>query len=197
MMNYKVCTKCGNKFPATVEFFHKMKSGKLGLRATCKVCRQEYYQNNRERHTATMKKYYRNNKEKIMINKVEYRKNNKKKIAVAQKKNQENNKEKYSVTAKRWRKNNPEKIIARNAKRQAKKLNQTPNLTQDEKYQIELMYKKSHELGPDYQVDHIQSLSRGGLHHPNNLQIVTKSYNLQKRDKVDFRPPTTEELYIY
>ena len=34
----QVCTKCGKKFPATVEYFHKNKSGKYGLKSECKEC---------------------------------------------------------------------------------------------------------------------------------------------------------------
>lgn len=34
----KICTKCGQEFPATTEYFHKSKRGKYGLRADCKQC---------------------------------------------------------------------------------------------------------------------------------------------------------------
>ena len=37
-MNYKTCTKCGEEIAATLEFFHKQKRGKYGLRAKCKPC---------------------------------------------------------------------------------------------------------------------------------------------------------------
>lgn len=35
----KRCTKCGEEFPATTEYFHKEKLGKYGLRADCKWCK--------------------------------------------------------------------------------------------------------------------------------------------------------------
>jgi hypothetical protein len=38
-MNTKTCTVCGETKEATTEFFYKMKTGKYGLRANCKVCR--------------------------------------------------------------------------------------------------------------------------------------------------------------
>ena len=37
----KVCTKCGRELPATREFFYRDKSGKNGLRGSCKECDQE------------------------------------------------------------------------------------------------------------------------------------------------------------
>lgn len=81
------------------------------------------------------------------------------------------------------------------AKRRALKINQTPALTQQELNRIQSLYQISDYLGPDWEVDHIQPISKGGLHHPNNLQIVTKEYNLQKSDKINFRNPTTMEVF--
>jgi hypothetical protein len=39
-MNTKVCTnpKCGKELPATLEYFHRLKSGKFGVRPECKEC---------------------------------------------------------------------------------------------------------------------------------------------------------------
>lgn len=34
----KVCSVCGREFPATLEYFHRMKAGKYGLKAECKFC---------------------------------------------------------------------------------------------------------------------------------------------------------------
>jgi 5-methylcytosine-specific restriction endonuclease McrA len=35
----KRCTKCGNEYLATTEYFHRSKLGKYGLRSTCRQCR--------------------------------------------------------------------------------------------------------------------------------------------------------------
>lgn len=43
----KVCTKCGNEYPATVEYFYGHKRGKDGLRERCKRC---YVAGNAERN---------------------------------------------------------------------------------------------------------------------------------------------------
>ena len=176
-MEYKTCTKCGESFPATSEFFHRQKTHKDWLQSHCKTCRSE---NARER---------RKNPEvlkKQKQQKCEWRKNN---LEKDRKRNREYSRE--------WRKDNLEKYAANSARRRTIKLNQTPEFTESEDKQIKLIYKKSHELGSGWQVDHIYPLIKGGLHHPNNLQIVTKSYNLQKGSKLNFRNPFEWEIYNY
>ena len=130
-MDYKICIGCGNELPATTEFFHKLKRG--GLRARCKVCRnkreQEYYRNNKEKYIAAARKWQKNNKERHASSTKKWCKENPEKVAVHDAK---------------WRKANPEKIAALNVKRRTRKLNQTPNLTQDEKRQIELIYTSTY-----------------------------------------------------
>ena len=41
-METKICTKCGNEYPATLSFFRKQKRGKYGLNCTCKMCLKVY-----------------------------------------------------------------------------------------------------------------------------------------------------------
>lgn len=58
----KQCTKCGEKYPATVEYFHKSKGGKYGLYSCCKICKAEAarrrYIKNPEEHRAARRRYY-------------------------------------------------------------------------------------------------------------------------------------------
>jgi len=37
-MNTRTCTKCGEAFPPTPEYFFRAKSGKFGLQSRCKKC---------------------------------------------------------------------------------------------------------------------------------------------------------------
>jgi hypothetical protein len=37
-METKICTKCNNEYDATLQFWHKQKNGKYGLRSVCKIC---------------------------------------------------------------------------------------------------------------------------------------------------------------
>jgi len=37
-------------------------------------------------------------------------------------------------------------------------------------------------------VDHVIPVAKGGLHHPDNLQIITAEDNLKKSDLLDYIP---------
>ena len=47
----RICTTCKKEYPATLEYFHKMKNGKHGLKNACKTCSNEatlnYYHENK------------------------------------------------------------------------------------------------------------------------------------------------------
>jgi len=73
-------------------------------------------------------------------------------------------------------------VNAKAAKRRAMKLNQSPQLTEEEKHRMEVLYGWAQEL-PGVHVDHIEPLSGGGLHHPDNLQIIPTKQNLEKGAK--------------
>lgn len=86
-----------------------------------------------------------------------------------------------------YNRNRPNKLAYAN-KRRAMKLNQTPDLTAEEQRQIEQLYWLAKDLkavsGEDYHVDHIIPLARGGLHHPDNLQVLPADLNLKKGAKI-------------
>ena len=70
----RVCTKCKKKLPATLEFFHKEKLGKNGLRSKCKNCWAllclEWQNNNKDK----VRENGKLNKRKLLKNS-KYRKN--------------------------------------------------------------------------------------------------------------------------
>lgn len=73
------------------------------------------------------------------------------------------------------------------AKRRASVRNQTPD---DADFELILeIYRKckliSEETGIPHEVDHIIPIAKGGLHHQNNLQIITKTENRMKGAKLD------------
>ena len=56
MSDRKVCPKCGEEKPATLEFFHACKSNRSGLVSHCKECRRSYMQGYRSTHDAKQKR---------------------------------------------------------------------------------------------------------------------------------------------
>jgi len=81
----KCCTKCGEPYPATLEYFPPDKQMRIGLHSWCRVCfrarsreskkradpekrrrmAREYYQKNREKRRRIARERYHKNREKI------------------------------------------------------------------------------------------------------------------------------------
>ena len=67
---------------------------------------------------------------------------------------------------------------ANEAARKLRILKQTPDMDLHEWLRIRDIYRQAADLG--FEVDHIQPIDLGGLHHPDNLQILTKNANTRK-----------------
>jgi len=81
-----------------------------------------------------------------------------------------------------------EKINNKTYRYRAKKFSDGAVLTQEEHERILTIYKEcdklTKETGILHHVDHIYPISKGGKHHPNNLQILTATENIQKSNKL-------------
>jgi 5-methylcytosine-specific restriction endonuclease McrA len=70
----------------------------------------------------------------------------------------------------------------------AKKFGEAPVLTPEEHQRILLIYQEcariTEETGISHHVDHIHPISKGGKHHPDNLQILTATENIRKGNKL-------------
>ena len=70
----------------------------------------------------------------------------------------------------------------------AKKFSDAAVLTQEEHERVLTIYKEcakiTEETGVPHHVDHIIPISKGGLHHPDNLQILTATENIRKSNKL-------------
>ena len=101
---FKKCSKCGEWLVASTVNFYKAKSGKYGLRGSCKKChakyKKQYYEDNKEKILEYNKQYYKDNKEYYK----EYREDNKEYY----KEYREDNKEYYKEYNKEYYKDNKE-----------------------------------------------------------------------------------------
>ena len=70
----------------------------------------------------------------------------------------------------------------------SKKFGELPSLTPEDQEHILLIYKEcariTEETGIPHHVDHIHPISKGGKHHPDNLQILTATENIRKGNKI-------------
>lgn len=166
---WNLCIKC-NRHKALWEF-NKYKEGTFGIQRYCKKCQN-----------AHNKLYRSDNREKRSVYRKQYN-------VINQHKNNKYSRDYHTINREiilqrqhLYRKNNMDKDAARAAKRRAVKRRFTPELTQEEKQRIALLYTWSDLLGHEFQVDHIVPLSRGGWHHPNNMHIIPRIQNLSKKD---------------
>ncbi len=100
-----------------------------------------------------------------------------------------------SQSFREWTKKNPGYDAARKAKRRSAKKKATPPWINSKDFLP--IYKTCNDItrvtGVEHQVDHIyplQGIDSCGLHVPWNLQILTKSQNVRKKN----RPPTQEDI---
>jgi 5-methylcytosine-specific restriction endonuclease McrA len=81
-----------------------------------------------------------------------------------------------------------EKVNNKTYRYRTKKFGEAPTLTNEEHERILLIYKEcariTEEMGILHHVDHIHPISKGGKHHPDNLQILTATENIRKGNKL-------------
>lgn len=157
----KTCTKCGDTKDCSE--FTKQASNKTGYRSRCKVCSRQDY-----------KKYAAENREKIAKGNREWFQRNK--VVELEKRRQ-------------YKKDNQAYFNAHEAKRRGQKKAQTPEMSETEKFMIDGLYLiasvLSRSCGESFHIDHIQPISKGGLHTFENLQILSAEENLRKGAKYE------------
>lgn len=160
----KICSCC-KQFKDFSNFF-KSKRTKDGFNGQCKIC-----------SNLGVAKWIAKNLEKSAIYKKTYTVKNLEKVKLSKKKYADNNKGKMTTRAN---------------KRRASKLNRTPSwLTKEQLKEIEQWYVIAKDLQwlseEPLQVDHIvplQGKNVSGLHVPWNLQILPRSLNISKGNKI-------------
>jgi 5-methylcytosine-specific restriction endonuclease McrA len=150
---------------------------------------KEKFEFKKQSHVNSEKKYRNVNKDLISIKRKENRIKNGDHIRKRERLWWSSNPEKTKILRKRKYDNqSPEKrsqiMRVVFANRRARKLNQTPNLNEDQKKIIKCFYDQAYRLekrfGLKFHVDHIIPIARGGLHEPKNLQVIPKKINQQK-----------------
>jgi 16S rRNA C967 or C1407 C5-methylase (RsmB/RsmF family) len=156
------------------------------------------YRENKELKKEQRRKRYKENKNEVLLQMKLYRETNKEKVQTQTKIWHENNPDRVKEIKNNWQKNNKGKKNAQTAKRYAIKLKATTldaDLNKIKEFYI-LAERLTKETGVKYSVDHIKPLIKGGLHHQNNLQVISLEENIKKgsiypyeiKDKMFFFP---------
>jgi hypothetical protein len=149
---------------------------------------KEQFDLSSKKATINRKRCYYNDIERERKNNTRWKKNNVQKNRENSLKWQRENPKKACDRSKRWHRKNPHVMIAVGAKYRASKKNQTPELSKWETETIKEIYKSCKRLsdctGIKFHVDHIIPISKGGIHHPFNLQILPARINIQKSNKI-------------
>lgn len=175
----KTCSSkaCQEINPQPEENFHVHRRSKSGRQSLCKRCRALKYEDKKDIILQKAKMRYRANPTPI-----------KEKAALWQKTHKKAVKAKNS----RWKRNNLDKVAAQASKRRSSRINaQPPWLNRQQIKEIQWFYATAKELSwlseEPLQVDHIVPLlgkAVCGLHVPWNLQILPKSANLKKGNRL-------------
>lgn len=143
----KTCTKCGQTFPATTEFFNRDYRKEGRLKPRCRRCmaiaRHEWYVANHQRELEKsrlhMRQYRDANREILAKKSRDYYHKNREKGIASRRRYYKNNREQVIQKTREWHKANPEKVRASRHRRKARKRN-LPNTLTSEQWQACLEY---------------------------------------------------------
>ena len=179
-METKVCSKCG--LLRDIDYFNKDKRAKDGLRSQCKICERIY------------RKPYELNRDK----------NKKREYS---KKYRDTHKETEKARYQNWKNNNPDKYKSYHTLSKTKRRLIVDDIESDKDITLEKLYERDNGIcklcggkcdyndysiidnafivGNSYpSIDHILPLSKGGSHTWDNIQLVHKSCNSIKGNKL-------------
>jgi len=177
----KQCNKCNKELELSCFYFRKDYNN---YRNNCIECEKkkanDFYNNNKQHCSERAKKYYIKNKEHLK---------NKSRLQWESIKNTEEYKTWKVLYGVKYRDKNRAFLTAREAKRRATKLKATPSYADLDN--IRIVYEKAKWLetitGLKYEVDHViplQGKNVCGLHIWENLQLLEKSLNCSKSNKL-------------
>lgn len=190
ILTEKTCTNC-EQIKTVAEFSRRAKSND-GLQHKCKTCcttlKKEWASKNVESlkvYQADYSKEYRTkNVERLSAAKRQYHSANGAAITAKVSAWQKANPERVNAKNRQWVRENPAKSNAKSACRRARILKATPKWA--DSVAIAKVYERAAEMG-EVHVDHVVPLKSKfvcGLHVPANLEIIPKSDNLAKSNRV-------------
>ena len=148
-----------------------------------------YYEANKEKIAGQQKAYREANKEKRAAYREAYNEANKEKRAAYREAYREANKEKIAASHKAYREANPEVWASSARKRRAtKKEAYVPRCSHWEGVEKQMVGRRAElraTTGITYHIDHIYPLSKGGIDHPSNYQLLTPEENMRKGGRVE------------
>jgi len=190
-MEIKKCLKCNNEFPATSEYFVRVKKCKNGISNECKECKRQqakaYREENKRKICEYTKRYSLKSQEKIKAYRKKYNKKYNKRY---HEKNPDYNKmyylknlEKCIQTNKMWYETNKESCRKRYNDRRAKKKELLSTLTLEQWQEIKVFFNfKCVYCGKEkpLEQDHFIPLSKDGEYTKTNIVPACKSCNCSK-----------------
>lgn len=181
----RTCTKCGETFPATADFFYKKERGLYGLFSHCKKCHNamtkpkstEWAKTHPVETKQARDRHTEKNHDVLLANaRIKYR----------------DNPEPNRVRCRKWRQNNRLKHAIKSQRRRARVSNAEGTYTHTDLLQ---MYEDQGghcaycgigifwDIPKDVHIEHIIPLSRGGSNWSDNICLTCASCNLSKGDK--------------
>ncbi len=149
-----------------------------------------FRKNNPEADKESHRKWYSRNREHCVAKNREWRERNKERHLANAKRWIGENREKHRDYVRKWDATHPDKKAAIRSLRRSRQKAATPALDNQQEGIISCLYQTSKRVsdktGIPHEVDHIIPISKGGLHHPCNLQIIPQSVNRRKWAKVYF-----------
>lgn len=150
-----------------------------------------YREANKDKFAERFKAYYEANKERLAEHKKAYKEANKERLAELNKAYKKANKERIAEYRKAHYEANKDKNVEYSNRRRAIQRKAIPKFLRNcevERKRLQDTYKLrqliSEATGIEHHVDHMWPLSKGGPHWSGNLQIITATENLSKKDKL-------------
>lgn len=186
------CTKCGTEYPATIEYFHKSKGGKYGLRSNCKTCNtaasMHYFDAHPEKRREGFRRYYTTHSEEIKKKARRWAEANPEKKRASSRQWRKTHPELAKQRIRQWTETHPDKVRTISHNRRARKhAAEGTHTVSDVQTQLKRQRSKCYYCGrklTKYHVDHVVPLVRGGRNSPDNLVIACPRCNHAKHTRL-------------